>query len=336
MTANNSLIHTTVDFNQSGLQTGSLMLPYSHDRSGYGCIPIPIAVLKGGEGPTVLLTGGNHGDELEGPIALMKLIQRMAHLSIRGRLIVVPGLNFPAFRQGTRTSPIDKGNLNRMFPGKSGGSVTEMIAHYIDTELFPLADVIIDLHAGGASFQHAPALLAALPSNPALHDQYLKLVEAFAAPTTMIMDLLGEHRTYGAAAERQGKIFLCGEFGGGASCNPANLRIVEDGLARVLRHLDILDGPAAAVTIPTKLVKVNGPQHYLFASNRGVFESCFELGQPVSAGQIAGRLFDIDEPWKAARELSFSAAGEVMCVRTFAHVEPGDCIAVLASPTTWQ
>lgn len=158
-----SLIASTVNFSLEGLQKGALMLPHSHDRSAYGRILIPIVVLKRGVGPTVLLTGGNHGDELEGPIALMKLIQRMSTLEISGRLIIVPGLNFPAFHNGTRTSPIDQGNLNRLFPGNRSGSITEMIAHYVDTELFPISEVILDMHAGGASFQHAPALLASLP-----------------------------------------------------------------------------------------------------------------------------------------------------------------------------
>ena len=72
-----SLISTDIDFEQEGFQTGSLKVPYSHDRSAYGRILIPIAVLKQGTGPTVLLTGGNHGDEYEGPVALMKLLQRL-------------------------------------------------------------------------------------------------------------------------------------------------------------------------------------------------------------------------------------------------------------------
>ncbi|MEB0042578.1 succinylglutamate desuccinylase/aspartoacylase family protein [Pseudomonas sp. MH10] len=331
-----SLIACTVDFSQEGFQKGALMLPYSQDRSAYGRIPIPVVVLKKGVGPTVLLTGGNHGDELEGPIALMKLIQRMSSLEINGRLIVIPGLNFPAFENGTRTSPIDKGNLNRLFPGNRSGSLTEMIAHYVNTELFPISDVILDLHAGGASFQHAPALLASLPANREQHDDYLRLVYAFAAPTTMVMNLLGEDRTYGAAAERQGKLFLCGEFGGGASCSPGNLKIVEDGLHRVLHSLGVLNEVPPTPVQKTRLVKVEDSGHYLFASARGVFEPCFSLGDRVTKGQLAGRLFDIDAPWKPAEELHFAKEGEVMVQRTFAHVAAGDCIAVLACPATWQ
>ena len=96
MTTATSRITTDVDFERDGFQTGTLRVPHCHDRSAYGHIAIPLAVLKNGDGPTLLLTGGNHGDEYEGPVALMKLINRMPALSIAGRLIVISGLNFPA------------------------------------------------------------------------------------------------------------------------------------------------------------------------------------------------------------------------------------------------
>lgn len=70
-----SLITATVDFARDGLQTGVLRLPHSHDRSAYGHVPIPIMVAKRGQGPTLLLTGANHGDEYEGPVALMHLMR---------------------------------------------------------------------------------------------------------------------------------------------------------------------------------------------------------------------------------------------------------------------
>ncbi|MFK4449057.1 putative deacylase [Caballeronia udeis] len=87
MPTDHSRISTDIDFEQEGFQTGTLRVPHSVDRSAYGHIPIPIAVLKRGDGPTALLTGGNHGDEYEGPIALMKLLQRMLSMQISGRLI---------------------------------------------------------------------------------------------------------------------------------------------------------------------------------------------------------------------------------------------------------
>jgi predicted deacylase len=307
------------------------------DRSAYGHIPIPIAVLKNGDGPTALLTGGNHGDEYEGPIALMKLMQRMPSMKINGRLIVVPALNFPAFLAGRRTSPIDGANLNRIFPGHRDGSVTEMIAHYIDTELFPRADFVFDIHAGGASFDHLPTLLVAPPADEGERRAYRRVVEAFSAPNAMVMDLLGEDRTYGAAIERHGKLFLCGEFGGYATCNPEGLAIVEEGLQRVLAALGICTGgELPPPRHDTRWLRVEGARHYVFAGTRGVFEPAFRLGDEVVAGQLAGRVFDPHAPWSPPVELRFGGDGVAMLVRSFASVEPGDCVALLASRTARQ
>lgn len=330
-----SLIQCTIDFDTPGFQTGTLRVPYSHDRSAYGHIPIPIAVLNGSPGPTVLLTGGNHGDEFEGPLALMKLLQELPRQSIRGRVIVIPALNFPAFMKGARTSPIDGCNLNRIFPGNRNGSVSEMIAHYVDSELFPLADIVVDLHAGGASFNHMPMVLAALPVDRRRHDEYIRLIDAFGAPHTMLMDLLGEDRTYGAAVERHGKLFVCGEFGGFGTCNVDGLRIVEQGLARLLHAAGVTDAASAPDSGGTRLIRVDGARHYLFAPGHGVFEPMFKLGDEVQAGQPAGRLFDPYAPWQTPRLLRFESDGLVVCIRSFTGVEPGDCIALLARESNW-
>lgn len=333
MTTSASLVATDIDFERVGFQTGTLRLPWSHDRSAYGHVPIPIAVLNAqeGTGPTVLLTGGNHGDEYEGPVALMKMLQRLPSMTIRGRLIVIPGLNFPAFINGTRTSPIDRGNLNRLFPGARNGQPTEMIAHYVETELLPRADIVIDLHAGGASFDHVPTLLASPPAQGERRALYMDLVRAFGSPNTMIMDLLGEDRTFAAAAERHGKLFFCGEFGGHAGCDAANLAIVEAGLQRVLHRLGVTPDDTPVPANMTRFLRVEGARHYVYSPYAGVFEPAFALGEQVREGQLAGRLFDPHRPWQAPLEVPFRGDGTVMCMRTFARVEPGDCIALLAS-----
>ena len=66
-------ITCTLDFEQDGVQHGFLKLPYSRDDSAWGAVMIPLTVVRNGNGPTALLTGGNHGDEYEGPVALSKL-----------------------------------------------------------------------------------------------------------------------------------------------------------------------------------------------------------------------------------------------------------------------
>ncbi|MCW1247334.1 succinylglutamate desuccinylase/aspartoacylase family protein, partial [Pseudomonas sp. SAICEU22] len=103
-------ISATVDFSREGVQHGFLKLPYSRDDSAWGAVMIPITVIQRGSGPTALLSGGNHGDEYEGPVALSKLAQQLTAEEVSGRVIVVPFMNTPAFHAGRRTSPIDKGN----------------------------------------------------------------------------------------------------------------------------------------------------------------------------------------------------------------------------------
>lgn len=125
-----SPINATVDFEADGVQHGYLKVPYSGDDSGWGAVMIPVAVVKNGAGPTALLTGGNHGDEYEGPIALWNLARELKPESIKGRVIMVPAMNYPAFRAGKRTSWIDGGNMNRVFPGQPDGTITEKIADY--------------------------------------------------------------------------------------------------------------------------------------------------------------------------------------------------------------
>jgi len=329
-----SLIKSDIDFEKPGLQVSVLRVPYSHDRSGYGFIPIPIAVLNQGPGPTLLLTGGNHGDEFEGPIALMKLMRTLPKLSIRGRLIVIPGLNFPALMAGTRTSPIDRVNLNRAFPGVRNGTLTEMIAHYVDRVLFPLADVAFDIHAGGASTNYLPTLLASWPLEQKKASEYSRLIEEISSPRTLVMDLLGEDRTFGAAAERHGVLFFCGEFGGHAVCDPDGLDLAEKCVQRLMLGLGMVDdiGEAREAAKGTQLFKVEGDAHYVFSPCAGIFEPAFRLGDDVLAEQIAGWIHDPAHPMKPATSVTFKGEGRVLCTRALALVNAGDCLVHLARP----
>lgn len=91
----------------------------------------PVAVIRNGPGPTALLAGAHHGDEYERPVALSKLARELSPAAMSGRVVIVPFMNFPAFRAARRTSPIDAGNMNRVFPGRADGSITEKIADYL-------------------------------------------------------------------------------------------------------------------------------------------------------------------------------------------------------------
>jgi predicted deacylase len=159
-------IRSEIDLDANGKQTGYLRLPHSVHRSAYGWIPIPIASIRNGDGPVMLIMAGNHGDEYEGQIIVSQLIREIQPQMVRGQLILLPMANFPAAEAGLRTSPLDEGNLNRTFPGNPAGTPTELIADYIEHTLLARADYLVDLHSGGSSLlYHGANMLAIEPRN---------------------------------------------------------------------------------------------------------------------------------------------------------------------------
>ncbi|MGH6962061.1 MAG: N(2)-acetyl-L-2,4-diaminobutanoate deacetylase DoeB, partial [Dongiaceae bacterium] len=214
-----SPISATVDFERDGVQHGFLKLPYSRDDSAWGAVLIPIAVIKRGDGPTALLSGANHGDEYEGPIALFSLARELEPAQVTGRVIIVPAMNYPAFRAGTRTSPIDKGNLNRVFPGRPDGTVTEKIADYFQRHLLPLADVVLDIHSGGRTLQFLPFAAAHVLPDKAQQARCVAAMQAFNAPYGMMLLEIDSVGMYDTAAEAQGTVFVSTELGGGGQAS---------------------------------------------------------------------------------------------------------------------
>jgi N-alpha-acetyl-L-2,4-diaminobutyrate deacetylase len=189
-----SPITATVDFEAEGVQHGFLKLPHSHDASAWGAVMTPITVVKRGEGPTALLTGANHGDEYEGPIALFDLASRLTAEEVSGRVIIVPAMNAPAFRAARRTSPIDGGNMNRVFPGRPDGGVTEKIADYFQRSLLPMADLVLDIHAGGKTLEFVPFAAAHQLTDTDQQEKAMAAVAAFGAPYS------SSRRSWAAAA----------------------------------------------------------------------------------------------------------------------------------------
>ena len=210
-------ISATVDFERDGVQHGFLRLPYSRDDSAWGSVMIPVTVAKNGEGPTALLTGANHGEEYEGPVALMNLASSLDASTLSGRVIMRAGDELSGFPARTRTSPIDKGNLNRLFPGRPDGTVTEKIADYIQRTLLPLADVVLDIHSGGKTLEFLPYCSAHRLPDKKQEAACVAAMQAFNAPYSMMMLEIDAVGMFDTAAEDMGKTFITTELGGGGT-----------------------------------------------------------------------------------------------------------------------
>lgn len=326
-------IVSTVDFTKSGKQIGWLRVPHSVTRSAYGVIPVPIAVLRDGEGPAILLTAGTHGDEYEGQVALTRLIQELRAGDVRGLLIIVPSLNTPAAVAGARVSPLDGGNLNRAFPGDPDGGPTWKIADYVCEHLVPKVDVVADFHGGGSSLSYRPH--ASTHFSPdggeSLRQRSLAAVKALGVPHVMIFESANAGGGMSAATRRHGKIYLNGEYGGAASVTGEGVALVDQAARRLLAFLGATDARFDAPPEPQTLV-IFGPRAYVYADDPGVFLPAVRLGDEVREGDLCGHVYFPETPARAPVAMLFQGDGVVVCQRHPARVERGDCLAHLARP----
>jgi N-alpha-acetyl-L-2,4-diaminobutyrate deacetylase len=325
-----SPIVASVDFAKPGVQHGHLRLPYSRDDSAWGSVMSPIAVIGNGDGPTALLTGANHGDEYEGPVALFDLARTLSAADVVGRVIILPAMNYPAFRAGTRTSPIDRGNLNRSFPGRPDGSVTEKIADYVTRALLPLADIVLDFHSGGRTLDFLPYAAAHVLPDKDQQQRCFAAVAAFSAPYSMRMIEIDAVGMYDTTAEQMGKVFLTTELRGGGTTTAESVRIARTGVRNVLKHAGILRG--APDTGPSRWLDMPSGDCFGFAAQDGLVEPLKDLGERVARGECLARIYPVTQTGSAPFEHRAAMDG-VLAARHFPGlVKIGDCLTVVAVP----
>ena len=328
------MVITSIDYSRSGKQHGYLQVPYSHNLGGWANVMVPITVVGQGDGPTALLLGGNHGDEYQGQIAIMKLCRELAPEQVPGKVIMIPSLNFPAARAAMRLSPLDGMNLNRAFPGDPNGCVTSQIAHYLTTVLFPMVDIVVDIHSGGRSMEFLPCAHMHVVADL---NQRQKMLGAMLAWNTDFAFLYTDIAGTGllpVEAENQGKIVVTTELGGGEAI-PAHVhRIAYQGLRNVLMHLGVLAGRSVSREElnqkPAIITAALDATNYLLAPKSGIFEIGVELGDSVVAGQPIGYIHDLESPQNEPEVIVASKTGYLVCMRAPCLTQQGDCVAVIA------
>ncbi len=322
-------ISCNLDFERDGVHHGHLKLPYSRDDSAWGAILIPITVIRNGDGPTALFTGGNHGDEYEGPIAILDLARDLDAAEVSGRVILLPMMNYPAVRAGKRTSPIDGGNLNRLFPGKPDGNITQKIADYVTATLLPLADVVCDLHSGGRTLEFVPyAACHRLPQDSGLEARCAAAMQAFNAPYSMVMLELDAVGMFDTEAENLGKVFVTTELGGGGSTTPHTVEVAKRGLRNVLHHAGILAG--AVEMRPSIQLDMPDERCFVTSEHGGMLEFMVELGGRVSEGDVIARVYDLERSGWRPVEYTANRDGVVAGRHYPGLVQSGDTLAVIA------
>lgn len=325
----------TIDLQAPGRQIGDLLLPWSDDRNPLGRYAVPVITLSGAPGPVVMVLGGVHGDEFEGPAAIMRLARDLTPGELRGRVVLIPATNAPAFSASARCSPLDGGNLNRAFPGDADGGPTTMIADWLQSRMIPHCDAVIDLHSGGKASVFVPCTLPQPGISQTLDAANLALATAFGLPVIWQLGAHNEDRSVNAACARAGVACIAAELGGGGGVDPNMTDMAEAGLRRVLHHLGVLaSAPPSDPRANTTRVMIADPADHVMAPARGLFDRRCRAGDRVLQGDLAGWLQFPEEPMRTPVLLQFPQTGLVLAHTTRGLVERSEMLALVARDVT--
>ena len=327
-----SPIVCNVPMDEPGRHIGSLDLMTSDNTHYYSVIPIPIAVFNNGEGPTVYVSAGTHGNEEQGQLVVRRLIADLNLSDIQGRLILIPSLTLPAARVSARVSPLDDANLNRSFPGDARSGPTSTIAHFLTNVLFPICDAGMDLHSAGREAGMPALTYLGLNPDKELTKRSYELLKAFGFPHAMICEDGGDGMDDSAHALKIP--FIGAEFKGMSSADPAPLKQGMDAVLRFLVHTGVLKDPGNLPPPAETVLLDHRVLTSVRAPNEGFFWPAHEMLDEVKAGDVAGMLYSFDEIGREPTALTYPASGVVTMRRTHARCAAGDLVVSTAPVIT--
>lgn len=335
-----TIVHrpANIDFEKPGKHHYRLAF---HVDSGWGYSLVPITVINGlrepkrsGEAPGVAVFGGTHGNEWEGQVVVKRLCEELDPELITGRVILMPQLSQSACAVNQRVSPLDKVNMNRAFPGNPHGTISYRIANFVKSAVFPQAQIVIDLHAGGREGGFALCTSIHPVPDPAQFAQMIRLAALFDPPFILVYSSEMASGLLTDEAEAEGKIALGGEFGFGESINRRGVLHGYEGVRNVLKHYGMLEGEITNIDVDRsfepRLVDARNLEDFVPCPRDGVWEPMVNLGEAVTEGQAIGSLHNFSD--QAARPLEIRAhrAGFVIMMCATAVCREGTTLYVIA------
>lgn len=246
----------------------------------YTSIDLPVLVYRAPvDGPVMLLTGGLHGDEINGVEIIRRMIERDLVIPEKGTVIAIPIVNIYGFIQNSRGLPDGK-DINRSFPGAKGGSLAKLLAHTLMTEIIPVIDCGIDFHTGGASRSNYPQVRCSFKI-----DQATEYARAMGSPVMMHSGLIS--KSFRNAAHKKGKEILVFEVGESLRYDEFGIEEGIDSARRLMKYLGMVkNAPDANKTM------IYNQSTWIRTKNAGLFISKTELGEIQNKRQVLGQIKD--------------------------------------------
>jgi uncharacterized protein len=282
---------------------------------------MPVNVVRGlSDRPRIVAVAGVHGDEHEGPAALLDLFEELDPGGLRGTLVTVPIANPPAFKAMNRWNPLDGVDMNRSFPADPSGSVTHRLAYTLIEEIVRGADFLVTIHGWTAGSLTIPYVeypggterlaSAARDGAAAFGLRYMEPRDAKPGRLLTLATKLGV-----PACEV--------ELGGEGIVLPERTAVGLRGLRGILQQFGLLEGQAERPTGQCDIVR-----HTLMAPAGGLLRrQDTRLGAQVSAGQPIASITGLNGA--LISELLAPTSGVLATLRHSLAVEPGDLVAAI-------
>ena len=243
----------------------------------------PVFVIRGAEpGPTLCLTAGIHGDELNGVEIVRRTFAGVDPAATRGTLIGLPAINAEGVRTGNRYLS-DRRDLNRAFPGEAGGSVAAIIAHAVFNEVVTRCDALLDFHTASNHRTNLPQIRADL-DDPAIRDLAIHF------GLGIVVGGKGPEKSLRREAAKAGIPAVIYEAGEPYRFQEEEIMRGVQGARNVMAFLDMTDDSdreVAETRVYEKTRWLRVPR-----DNGGFFFADAELGDRVAAGDNLGRIID--------------------------------------------
>jgi predicted deacylase len=279
-------------------------------------VDLSVNIFRGEEdGPVLLLTGGLHGNELNGVEIIRRMIANKLVVPRKGSVIAIPLVNPYGFIHRERDLPDGK-DINRSFPGSKRGSLARLVANSLMQKIIPNVDYGVDCHAGGDSRANYPQIRCVLK-----FEKNAALAHAFAAPVTINSSFINQ--SFRKEAHKQGKQILVFETGESNRFDAFGIQQGIDGILRVMKYLGMRgEAPEAGETV------IYQKRTWLRAHRAGLYQQQAKLGDKVEKKHILGHISD---PYGyELYDIKSPRAGRIIGINNAPVINKGDALIHLA------
>jgi predicted deacylase len=279
-------------------------------------------------GPVLALVAGVHGMEYTPILALQRLGTSLDPRQLRGTLVLVHVANMPSFLGRTvYYSPVDGKNLNRVFPGRANGTLSDRIADVLTREVIAKATHLVDVHCGDGNEWLRPYTYWMTSGAP----EVVRVAREMALAFGLDHIVIDTERPTDASvsvylantAVLSGTPALTVESGGLAGTDEPSIARIERGAAGLMRYLGMRpDGPAP-VTHPVWI----GPIEVLRSSTTGILHPQLQPGYTVTKGALVAYVTDFHGT--RLEEIRAPFDGEVLYVVATPPITKGEPVGAI-------